>query len=195
MQPAAATVLWGYGDQQYTNVNIQAATDAMFITGDIGNTGDLQHNDRSRRINTARNARAARAFIESYADSSTNNHTGFSALTLTPQAGYAFIAGDFALDQLDSLTTPTGKVTFTTIDCGSWTLDIAQHGQNQYNFITDGTLITSLTISVPTTGLRVDLKQLSLDVAQVPLPGTLSLFAAGLALLGWLGGWQRKQRT
>jgi len=135
------------------------------------------------------------AFIESHADSSTNNHTGFSALTLTPQAGYAFIAGDFALDQLDSLTTPTGKVTFTTIDCGSWTLDIAQHGQNQYNFITDGTLITSLTISVPTTDLRVDLKQLSLDVAQVPLPGTLSLFAAGLALLGWLGGWQRKQRT
>jgi len=68
--------------------------------------------------------------------------------------------------------------------------------QNQYNFTTDpGTLITSLTISVPTTGLLVDLKQLSVDVAQVPLPGTLSLFAAGLALLGWLGGWQRKQRT
>jgi len=68
--------------------------------------------------------------------------------------------------------------------------------QNQYNFTTDpGTLITSLTISVPTTGLLVDLKQLSVDVAQVPLPGTLPLFGAGLALLGWLGGWQRKQRT
>ena len=190
--PALATIVFQTGNQQYTNVNIAADTNAMAIIGDIGNTGvQMTFNTMIGPDGTTlveMHGQNGVAYVESYADSLTNNHTGFSSITLTPEAGYGFTAGDFKLDQLNSLATPLGTVTFIGEDHGvpeaPVTMSIDQNGQNPYNFYTlNGELVTSLTITVPTTDLLVDIKQVSVGVAEIPEPSSLAVFAGGLGLL------------
>ena len=128
------------------------------------------------------------------ASSSVNSpHTGFCALTLTPQAGYAFTAGDFALDQLNS-NVADGQITLTGVDqfgtpfAQTFAIDLT--GQNQYNFYTTGgELVRSILIAgnvvtpaggTPYQTLFQDIKQVSLGVALIPEPGTLALMGLGL---------------
>ncbi len=198
MQTASATITFGTGNQQYTNVNIVADTDAMSITGDIGNTGitmtfeNMIGPDGSTQVSM--HGQHGVAFIESTADSVPGAaHTGFSSLTLLPQAGYGFTAGDFALDELNGQ--PNGTVSFLGTDqfgvSTQQSFAIVANGQNQYQFITgDGELVTSIVISVPTTALLQDLKQLSVNVAAIPEPSTYAMFSVGLLGLGF---WRRRQ--
>ena len=194
---AHATIVFQIGNAQYTNVNIAADIDAMTVVGDIGNTGiQMTFNtmigpDGSTPV--LMHGQHGVAFVESAADAVAGaTHTGFSSLTLTPQAGYGFTAGDFSLDQLNSLLAPTGSVTLTGIDQfgdpTSTTLAIDQNGQNPFNFITlNGELVTGITISVATTDLLQDIKQVSVDVARIPAipePSSVALVGTALALLG-----------
>jgi len=203
IQPASASTFIQTGNQQYTNVNIAADVDALSVVGDIGNTGitmtfeNMIGPDGSTQV--AMHGQHGVAFVESFADSqSSTTHTGFSSITLRPQAGYGFTAGDFALDQLDSLTSPTGVVTLTALDqfgnsYSNNTLGISQSGENHYNFFTqNGELVTLLTITVATTDLLQDIKQVSVDVSAVPLPAALPLFATGLGVMGLLA--RRRKR-
>lgn len=192
--PASATIVFQAGHQQYTNVNIAADTNALSIVGDIGNTGvQMTFNTMigpNGSTQVEMHGQNGVAFIESFADSLTNNHTGFSSLTLTPQAGFGFTAGDFSLDQLDSLTNPTEKVTLSGLDQfgnkTATTLAIDLHGQNTYNFTTSGgEIVKDIIITVPTSDLLVDLKHLSVQVTRIaiPEPSALALFAGGLGLI------------
>ena len=105
MQEADATVIFQTGNQQYTNVNIAADANALFVVGDIGNTGlqmtfeNMIGPDGTTQVTM--HGQHGMAFVESYLDSLPSaTHTGFSSLTLMAQAGYGFTAGDFALDEL-----------------------------------------------------------------------------------------------
>ena len=191
--PASANVIFTTGNQQYTNVNIAADTNALSIVGAIGNTGvSMTFNTMigpDGVTNVTMHGQHGVAFVESYADSlSSAVHTGFSSISLTPQAGYAFTAGDFALDQLNSLQNPAGFITFVGQNqFGSpetSTMSIAQNGQNPYNFYTmNGEVVTNLIITVPTTDLLQDIKQVSLSYAAIPEPSSPGLLAGAFGVL------------
>ena len=188
--PAAATIIFTTGNQTYTNVNIVAASDVSSCLGDIGNTGftmtfqDMIGPDGTTQV-TMQCEHGVSA-VESFADSQPSaTHTGFSSITLVAEPNTAWTAGDFSLDQLNSLTSPTGFVTFSGVDQfgnpTSTTLAIDQNGQNPYNFTTaNGELVTSILISVPTTDLLQDIKQVSLNAVPIPEPGMLTLVGVGL---------------
>ena len=196
IHPASADIVWVTGNNQYTNVNIAADTNANTIVGDIGNTGyTMTFNSMIGPAGQSpyeMHGQHGVAFVESYADSLTNNHTGFSSLTLTAQAGTWWTAGDLSLDLLAGSTQP-GSVTFTGLDSLGTALRLASlpidvNGQNPYNFVAiNGEHITSITIQA---ALLQDIKQVSLNVSAVPLPAALPLFASGLVGLGLLG-WRR----
>ena len=195
MHEADATVIFQTGNQQYTNVNIAADTNAFSIVGDIQNTG-LQMTFENMigpdgKTKVEMHGQHGVAFVESYLDSIPGaTHTGFSALTLMAQAGYGFTAGDFALDELNSGANP-GSVTFNGIDQfgnpNTATFSMSANGQNPYNFYTqNGEIVTSVVITVPTTSLLQDIKQVSVNVAPIPEPSTLASIGLGLAALGWM---------
>ena len=195
IQPADATIIFATGNAQFTNVNIVADVDAMSILGDIGNTGftmtfeDMIGPDGTTQVSM--HGQHGVAFVESTADSLPGaTHTGFSALTLLAETGTGWTAGDFSLDQLNSLVNPTGFVTFTGHDqfgnATTQTFAIDQTGQNPYQFTTaGGEVVTSIVISVPTTDLLQDIKQVSLEVVLVPEPATLALLGIAVAGMGF----------
>jgi len=197
MQPAGATVTFHTGNVQYTNVNIAADIDAFSIVGDIGNTGlHMTFEDMIGPTGSevSMHGQHGVAFVESTADSGPGaTHTGFSSLTLLPQAGYGFTAGDFKLDELNGLQ--NGTVTFSGLDqFGAFTpqtFALGANGQNPYNFTTaGGELVTKIVITVPTANMLQDIKQLSVEVAAIPEPSTFALLGVGLAGIGF---WRRRQ--
>lgn len=196
--PAAATIMFYTGNQQYTNVNIAADTDALSVVGDIGNTGitmtfeNMIGPDGVTQVSM--HGQHGVAFIESYHDSTTNNHTGFTSIDLVPQSGYGFTAGDFALDQLNGTASPA-TVTLLGIDQFgnpfSQNESLSVNGQNQYNFVaTAGELVTLLRFSTSTASPFADLKQVSLAVASVPEPSPLSLFLTGILVIAGPAAWR-----
>jgi hypothetical protein len=197
--PASAEIIFSTGNQQYTNVNIAADVDALSITGAIGNTGINMTFDKmigpDGTTQVSMHGQHGVAFVESFYDSANSPHTGFASITLTAQTGYGFSAGDFALDQLNSLLSPTGFVNFTATDqigdISTGTLAIDQKGQNQYQFTgLNNELATKIVISVATSDLLQDFKALSLNVAQisvtppVPEPPSALLLAGAATILG-----------
>ncbi len=201
MQSAHATIDFSTGNQQYTNVNIAADTDALSLIGDIGNTGitmtfeNMIGPDGSTQV--MMHGQHGVAFVESYLDSLPGAaHTGFSSITLRPQDGYGFTAGDFALDELNGQD--SGTVTLFGFDQlnnpFSETFALGVNGQNPYQFTTSGgELVTKLVFTVATNNLLQDLKQVSVDVAAIPAipePGTYGMMAFGLAGMAL---WRRRQ--
>jgi len=153
IQPASADFIFTNGNVQYTNVNVVAAVNVPTIIGTLGSGpltmtfGSMIGPDGTTSVDM--HGQNGVAFVQSYADSLPNaTDTGFSSITLLPELGYAFTAGDFKLAQLNSLLTPTGFVTFHGRDqfgnLTSTPLSISQDGQNPYNFYTqNGELVTS----------------------------------------------------
>lgn len=141
------------------------------------------------------------AFIQSNADSAPGaTDTGFSSITLVPQSGFGFTAGNFSLDELNGQ--PSGDVTFTAFDqfgnSNSATLPLSSNGQNPYTFTTwNNELVTKFVIGVATGNLLEDLKQVSVSVnaaAVTPILATLPLFAGGIGLISLLAG-RRKRKA
>jgi hypothetical protein len=200
-QAAHAEIVFSTGNQQYTNVNIAADVDATTIVGDIGNTGitmtfeNMIGPDGTTQVSM--HGQHGVAFVESYLDSLAGaTHTGFSSITLRPQDGYGFTAGDFKLDELNGLN--DGFVTLFGFDQlnnpFSQTFALGVNGQNPYQFTTSGgELVTKLVFTVATNNLLQDLKQVSVDVAAIPAipePGTYGMMAFGLAGMAL---WRRRQ--
>ncbi len=195
--PASATILFTNGNSQYNGVNFAGGASASVVTGEVtigalsldvlflngigpdGTTPILLH------------AQHGAASVENDADAASSTpQIGFSSITMKPQASYGFTAGDFKLDEINS--DPAGSVTFLGIDQfgnpTTETFPIFPNGQNPYQFTTaNGELVTSLVITVPTTNLLADIKQVSVDMVLLPEPATLALLAAGLTILGILG--------
>lgn len=201
MQSAHATIDFSTGNQQYTNVNIAADVDATTIVGAIGNTGismtfeNMIGPDGSTPVSM--HGQHGVAFVESFADSqSSTTHTGFSSITLRPQDGYGFSAGDFKLDELNGLS--DGTVTLLGIDqfghATSETFALGVNGQNPYQFTTGGgELVTALIFTVATNNLLQDVKQVSFEVAAIPAvpePETYGMMAFGLVGMAL---WRRRQ--
>lgn len=172
--PASPGVIFQTGNQQFTNVNIAADTDALSIIGDIGNTGLQMTFDTmigpDGTTQVTMHGQHGVAFVQSFADSQPGaTDTGFASITLTAQAGYGFTGGDFELDQLNQLPSPTGILSLQGIDQFSGvstnnTLGISENGQNPYNFYTTGREVaTSIVITVATSDLLEDIKQVSLN--------------------------------
>jgi hypothetical protein len=164
----------------------------MVLTGAIGNTGySMTFNTMIGPLGgtVAMHGQHGVAFVESYADSlvSPQNHTGFSALTLTAQAGTWWTAGDLALDLLNGNGDST--ITFNGFDSLGHALTpqsfaITEHGQNQYNFSAiNGEHITSITFDAT---MLQDIKQLSLNVSAVPEPSTWAMMILGFVGIGFL---------
>lgn len=186
---ASATITFDTGNNQYNNVNLAADTDAAIITGQINSGLNVYFSDMigPDGSTTTMHAQHGVAFIQSYADSQNHNPsslTGFSSLTITPQAGYGFTAGDLSLDLLNVSKTDVTVTFLGTDQYGNNTsqnLAINWNGQNPYQFSTaDGELITRIILSVPTTPsttpLLADMKQMSVDmvpVGAVPEPSTV----------------------
>ena len=153
--------------------------------------------------------------------SSANTGAGFDTLLLqafgtegtaltTPQLPR--YAGDFKLDlsgstdtlvtfeAFDSLNNPLAIGTGgecssqTTYTC---TMALDATGQAPFNFNTQsGETVSKLLITIPGGFTLSDIKQISLatNLEQIPLPPTLSLFGAGLGLLGLLN-WRKKSKA
>lgn len=194
---ASATISFGTGNQQYNNVNFAANTDSYTITGQATIGGqdlnvifsEMIGPDRTTQVTM--HASHGDATIQSYQDSLTSAHTGFSSLLITPQTGYGFTAGDFKLDELNKL--PDGFVTFYGIDQflnqteASFAID--PNGQSPYLFTTSGgEMVTSIRITTGTNVLLQDFKQMSVDMAPVGVVPEPSTFVAGALLLLPLGG-------
>ena len=86
--PAFADVIYGTKNIQYDNMNIQADTNALSVTGDIAHTplqmtfNTMIGPDFSTQVTM--HCQHGVAFCESYADSQPNaTSTGFSSLTLS----------------------------------------------------------------------------------------------------------------
>lgn len=201
IQAAHASIDFSTGNQQYTNVNIVADANATTLTGDIGNTGitmsfeNMIGPDGTTQV--MMHGQNGVAFVESYLDSLPGaTHTGFSSITLRPQDGYGFTAGDFALDELNGQD--NGTVTLLGIDqfghSTSETFALGVNGQNPYQFTTgDGEMVTALIFTVATNNLLQDLKQLSVEVAPIPaVPEPATYGMIGMGLTG-MGLWRRRQ--
>ena len=153
--------------------------------------------------------------------SNANTSAGFDTLLLqafdtngtsltTPQLPW--YAGDFKLDLSGSTDT---SVTFEAFDslgnalaigtggqCVSQTattctMALDATGQAPFNFNTQaGETVSKLLITIPVGFTLSDIKQISLatNLEQIPLPSTLSLFGAGLGILGLLS-WRKNSKA
>ena len=196
--PALADATFSLGNQQYNNVNIVSLTDGAAVLGNVvisGQTLDVWFQngigpDGSTPITL--HGQHGVSFVENAADGGPGApQYGFTSITLVPQAGWGFTAGDFALDQLAGGVTGVNVTfsgtdqfgAFNSIPVGGLGLD--PNGQSQYNFITaNNEIITSLTITVPVGSPLADIKQVSVDMTPIPEPASLALMAAALGLLG-----------
>ena len=198
ISPAFADVTFTTGNQQYTNVNMDAQTGST-ASGQIGSTGPSVtfENMVSGVVDDTIHAGNGVAFIQ-------NNDTtaGFSSVDMVAQSGTGWTAGDFKLDLLNSVTCPSAGcfVSFTTLEADGSTkiskLLIKDNGQSPYQFTTSlGEIVTMITFGTEDPTLLADIKQVSLQATNVvPLPGALPLFATGLAGLGMLN-WRRKRKA
>lgn len=190
---ASATITFSTGNQQYNNVNFAADQNAGTVTGlaTIGGQ-DLQvyftsgiGPDGSTPITL--HAQHGVAFVENNADAASSTpQIGFSSITIKPQAGYGFTAGDFKLDEINSgvsgLVTFFGKDQFGNLTMQSFA--ISPNGQNPYQFVTsNGEMVTSLVFTVPTTSLMADVKQVSVDMAPMAIPEPATVVSAFLLVL------------
>lgn len=200
---AQATIIFSTGNQQYNNVNFAAAVTAPTVTGQANINGvdydvlfsNMIGPDGSTQVDI--HAQHGVAFLQSAHDATTDPHTGFVSLIMTPQAGFAFTAGDFKLDYLSNQL--PGTVTFQGIDqlgnLTTSTFNITAAGQDPYQFTTaDGELVTSIKFSVPQSQQNKleDIKQVSVNMAPIPEP-TTALF--GLALVGFCTTARRRNKV
>ncbi len=193
---AGATITFSTGNAQYDNVNFPDSLNVSSVVGAIGSTGqnvtfeNMIGPDGTTQVNM--HSAHGTATLQNTADAPpVQVLSGFSAVTLMADTGYGWSAGDFKLDQLNSLTSPTGKVTLTGYDqfgnITSQILPISQSGQQEYNFTTaDGELVTEIIISVATTDLLSDLKQVSLNGELIPEPASIATLGGMLGLFGLL---------
>jgi len=191
--PSFAAIIFTTGNVQYNNVNIAAAITAITVTGQatIGSqvlyvyfTGGVGPDGITPIL---LHGQHGVAFVENVADAlNSTPQVGFSALTINPQAGYGFTAGDFKIDELNSGANP-GSVTLQGINLlgvvFSQTFALSPSGQEPFRFYTTGgDVVTSLTIRSPQNSLLADIKQVSVDMAPaIPEPATV--FAGVLVLL------------
>lgn len=195
---ASADIVFDRGNQQHHNVNFSAHQIAWIVDGQTedGYNVYFQNGIDPDGTPIQLHAQHGDALVENAADEGQQNpQYGFTSLTMLPDIGYGWTAGDFKLDALRG--SEPGSVTFNAIDHfgQAYSIDFALdlQGEDPYQFYsTDGCICTSIVFSVPITTPLADMKQVSLDTTPVPEPSALVLLISGT--LGLLGlAWRRKR--
>jgi hypothetical protein len=181
-------------------VNIAADTAANSIHGYVGNTGfgltfqNMIGPDGTTQVQM--HGKNGVAFIESEHDNlnpAANDMTGFTGLTIVPDAGTGWTDGSFFLDLIKNAV--AGTVTLSGMDqLGNTTTSmfaISTNGNNPYTFnASNGEIVTKIQISVPTTSALGDFRAFSVNAVNIPtnrVPdggSTIMLLGAALGGLG-----------
>lgn len=180
------------GNIQYTNVNFAADAHGYTIVGEVDHTGiSVYFNGYGSPSVSSRSTpdqpimlhgQHGVAFVEPY-----NPADQLYRITITAQTGYAFQNMDW---KLDAVPPDDGWVTFTALDAignaialtsGTDTFFFDHNGQNPFQGHAEsdfGSYISTLVIT--STVPIMDLKQVSVDIVQIPAPSAAAVLAVGM---------------
>lgn len=189
---AAAGVALGSGVQyqagniQYTNVNIASDAHAFTIFGEVDATGIWVafngYGPGPGFTPVELHGQHGVAFVEAF-----NPAESLFRITVTAQPGWAFRNMDW---KLDALPPNDGTVAFTAFDTtgtpippvGTDSFFFGHNGQNPFHLHADADSPVAMLV-IDSTVPIMDLKQVSVDLVQIPGPGAFVLAAAGLCSL------------
>lgn len=182
---AIAGVEFQTGNIQYTNVNIAADATALTIVGEVDHTGVAVYFNGFLAGPTYSPAmlhgQHGVAFVEA-----ASSGDDLYRMTVTAQTGWAFANMDWKLDAKPPIN---GSVTFAAFDAdgnqialstGTDTFAFNHDGQNPFHAHATTSPISMLMIT--STVPIMDLKQLSVDLVQIPAPTAAAVW--GLGMLG-----------
>jgi len=183
----SADMVFNTGNNQYTNVNIQADQSAMTILANVDSDANNVITFRGADagpsfVPIVLHGQHGVAFVEAF-----NPVDTIYRFTIRADSNHYITAADWKLDAAPPVD---GTVSFLAYDSGGNlippvgglnTFAISHNGQNPYGFTTtNGSLVRTLVIE--STVPMLDIKQVSVNTA-VPEPGSVALLGLGGCLL------------